>query len=472
MNVDRHTTVHAVRRLLIRSSEGRPMVESLELTRAAEMLARISLSGTDIAHELGDRYTAGYRALLEQAGVADPAKGIGDGLERVEALRQHLAGVLPTLPTAAREPLTARAAELDRGLIDDLRTATRTVCDEHDGRIDAGEWPEITPARVTAMFRGADPALAGVRVVELTRIGGISANEAYFLTLADQGDWPDRVVLRRSRKVGIQPRPVSDEFHVLAGLAGTGVPAPAALLIDEGTTLDTSAVVVGRLPGAPQTLTAAGDVGREVTLQMADCLARVHGLDIPTVLPADRRAGDRTREEWVHARVAEFEAAWRGCTTEPSFIVEHAFGWLRRHAWLVADRSVVVHGDFDQRNALVEDGVLTGILDWEVAHEGHPAEDLAYIRPQAEALMPWADFLARYVAAGGAPVSGEQLRFAEVLANLLRFTTSMKAYATFAAGAHGDLLIASVVTLELESVLADVQRLTAREIARDSLAAV
>ena len=38
----------------------------------------------------------------------------------------------------------------------------------------------------------------------------------------------------------------------------------------------------------------------------------------------------------------------------------------------------MVHGDFRLGNLLVEQGRLTGVLDWELAHFGDPHEDLAY----------------------------------------------------------------------------------------------
>lgn len=463
MRVDQHSTLHAVRRLLGRAADGRPPLEALEMSRAGEMLARLGLAGTSAAEAVGERHAAAYRSLLLDAGV-DLGAPAGSALVEAERLRTRLGAALPGIPADRRRDLLTWAAALDGAMIADLRASTADLCAARDTAIAASEWPAVTPGRVERLLRDHAPDLASVRVVELSPIGGVSANEAHFVTLADQGSWPDRVVLRRARKVGIQPRPVSDEYHVLRALEGAGIPVPRALLVDDGAALDTACVVVGVLPGSPQSLTTAGDLGRAVTREMADCLARIHSLDPAAVLPADRRAGQRSAEQWVRARVAEFELAWRGCATEPSFIIEHAFDWLRRHAWLVADGAVVVHGDFDQRNVLVDGGRLTGVIDWEVSHEGHPAEDLAYVRPQVEALMPWAEFLERYVAAGGSPVTQEQLCFAEVLADLMRLTTSMKAYATFADAAHGDLFIASVVTLELESVLADVHRLTAREI--------
>lgn len=46
--------------------------------------------------------------------------------------------------------------------------------------------------------------------------------------------------------------------------------------------------------------------------------------------------------------------------------------------------STVVHGDFRNGNLLVDEHGLTAVLDWELAHLGDPAEDLAWL-----CTLPW-----------------------------------------------------------------------------------
>jgi len=51
---------------------------------------------------------------------------------------------------------------------------------------------------------------------------------------------------------------------------------------------------------------------------------------------------------------------------------------------------------------MVRDGRLAALLDWELAHPGDPAEDLAQCRMMLlPDVMPWEEFVREYVAAGG-----------------------------------------------------------------------
>ena len=81
----------------------------------------------------------------------------------------------------------------------------------------------------------------------------------------------------------------------------------------------------------------------------------------------------------------------------------------------------LVHGDFRLGNLLVDQGRLTGVLDWELAHLGDPHEDLAYgcmtvwrfSRPDRPAygLGSVAALTAAYTAAGGAAFEPARFRF-------------------------------------------------------------
>ena len=51
--------------------------------------------------------------------------------------------------------------------------------------------------------------------------------------------------------------------------------------------------------------------------------------------------------------------------------------WLRRHAPPCLS-PVLLHGDFRVGNLMVGPEGLVGVFDWEFAHVGDPAEDLAW----------------------------------------------------------------------------------------------
>jgi aminoglycoside phosphotransferase (APT) family kinase protein len=82
-----------------------------------------------------------------------------------------------------------------------------------------------------------------------------------------------------------------------------------------------------------------------------------------------------------------------------------------------------VHGDYRPANALVSDGRITVLLDWEFAHLGDPLEDVGwYCTPlyRREHFIPgvWEedDFLRRYSGRTGTDVDRAALRFWQVLA--------------------------------------------------------
>lgn len=89
----------------------------------------------------------------------------------------------------------------------------------------------------------------------------------------------------------------------------------------------------------------------------------------------------------------------------------------------------LVHGDFRNGNFLVgPEAGLTGVLDWELAHRGDPAEDIGWLcmrswrfgadARQAGGFASRADFLADYRAAGSEAMPDARLRFWEAVAAL------------------------------------------------------
>lgn len=152
--------------------------------------------------------------------------------------------------------------------------------------------------------------------------------------------------------------------------------------------------------------------------QCASQLAAIHALDTgqQAFLP-----GTDT-EKQVLALQAEYQ---RYRQTLPVFSL--AFRWLRDHLPAPC-KSVVLHGDFRNGNLLVDAEELCSILDWELAHCGDPAEDLAwfcampwrfgYWQQQAGGLASRETFFQAYERAAGHTLSRARLHFWEVYAIL------------------------------------------------------
>jgi aminoglycoside phosphotransferase (APT) family kinase protein len=106
---------------------------------------------------------------------------------------------------------------------------------------------------------------------------------------------------------------------------------------------------------------------------------------------------------------------------------EYILSWLQTHRPTAAPLALV-HGDFRTGNFMVTPEGLTGVLDWEFAHWGDPAEDLAWlcvrdwrfgrIDRAAGGICDRATFYDAYAQATGRSVDPERVHFWEILGNL------------------------------------------------------
>lgn len=104
--------------------------------------------------------------------------------------------------------------------------------------------------------------------------------------------------------------------------------------------------------------------------QCAAELVKLHALpvaDLPVAL--DHAAGANM--------VAQLAKRYRHYGADiPAFSL--ALRWLRENL-PTETAPVLLHGDFRMGNLMVDHNGLTGVLDWELAHLGDPAQDLAYL---------------------------------------------------------------------------------------------
>ncbi len=141
-------------------------------------------------------------------------------------------------------------------------------------------------------------------------------------------------------------------------------------------------------------------------------LAQIHALPIAD-LPPDLPALDPV--EGVADFTAQFEEAGGD---RP--IIALGLRWLKDNIPKPVD-PVLNHGDYRVGNLLVEDGRLTGVLDWELAHLSDWHEDLAFgcmtvwrfsrIDRPALGLGTLEQYFSAYEAAGGRKVDPERFRF-------------------------------------------------------------
>jgi len=227
-----------------------------------------------------------------------------------------------------------------------------------------------------------------------------------------------QIVLRQA-PAGRSSRSLGPEFALLETLFSRGLPVPHPLWIEaEENLLGGAFFVTERARGR-----SVGDVwgGRgiaaETCLQLAELYATLHTTD-PTGVPAP--VSPRVSRDDLLAMIQwqEDTLLKRGIAIEP--VLGSLLTWLRLHLPDAPMMPCIIHGDAAFSNLLVEGGRVTTILDWEAAHVGNAAEELAYLRPTVEPVVPWATFLDRYTSSGGIEPDPQAMHFFTVWSHVWR----------------------------------------------------
>jgi aminoglycoside phosphotransferase (APT) family kinase protein len=245
------------------------------------------------------------------------------------------------------------------------------------------------------------------------------------------------------------------EFDLLVALRGAGIRVPRVLLVETGDALRHPFVMMECLAGSAKKADSLRSDGREIGVQMAQQLAAIHQLDARI---ARRPEWALTPKSRLLSHIDYAYRLWTSNQTEPSSVVERAFYWVRTNIDCLREHSVLVHGDYDLRNLLLDGAIISAVLDWERSHIGHPAEDLAYCRSDIEKLMPWGEFLTVYESCGGKDVSEEELKYFSIWANIFRMISITRAHYGFAHGEHSDFLLGSASYIERNQVLGVLSR--------------
>ena len=210
---------------------------------------------------------------------------------------------------------------------------------------------------------------------------------------------------------------------------------------------------------------ARGDIPPSVALSPDGTVmaAPINGIPTaPLLEPAAARfdsarlnwIGSTNRETTAAEQVALWEAQFLKHRMEPHPGIAFAFQWLKTHA-PVAERISLVHGDYRLGNFLFEDERITALLDWEMAHLGDPAEDIAWAYRSLwtpEIHLPIDGFVERYHARGGPTIRPENLLFYRLFGEIKHAIISLTAARSFADGRTNNLRMADRMTLALPCI--------------------
>jgi len=254
---------------------------------------------------------------------------------------------------------------------------------------------------------GVAPGLAGpVEVTSLDRLSGGASRQSFAATLRCSAVALDVVVQRKRR--GALGAAMTDEAELVRAAGAAGVPVADVLAAtDDPGPLGGGAMVVRRVGGEAlaQAILRSEDLAAARRCLVADAAAALAA--VGRIDPGTAGLGWLRDDDPLDL----LEVLHRGLGRHQP-VIELALRWLAANRPAAPTAPRVVHGDFRLGNLIVEpdSGRLAAVLDWELAHLGDPAEDLAWACVKAwrfgssSPVMGVGDvdeWLASYGAAGG-----------------------------------------------------------------------
>ncbi|CAN5694525.1 hypothetical protein BH10ACT3_BH10ACT3_09610 [soil metagenome] len=283
----------------------------------------------------------------------------------------------------------------------------------------------------TSIATALRPVLGEVVVHELAPLTGGASRETWSFDAVDADATVHQLVLRRDPLTRpTAPGAMSLEAQVMGAASAQGMPVPEVLVVDDDAgSWGSAGLVMRRIEG--ETLARRilrderfGAARRQLAEQCGRALAALHTIDPDTI----------DGLEWRDPIEGLREVLDELGDTVPTF--EVAMRWLEQRRPDPVGRGVV-HGDFRLGNLMVDEQGLRSVLDWELVHEGEPAEDLAWLcvkawrfgaGPPVAGVGTREQLLDGYAHAGGAVVPEDVLRWWEVYGTLRWGVICMKQY--------------------------------------------
>jgi aminoglycoside phosphotransferase (APT) family kinase protein len=260
---------------------------------------------------------------------------------------------------------------------------------------------------------------------------GNSQETWFFDAVWDGGSRP--LVLRRSAADGTltwTDRRV--EYEALQVVGAAGLPVPPVVWLDAGGgVLERPYFVMERLAGTPPRDAA-------VSFELGSLLAKVHA--VPVSWPTGDELG-RWHERYLATRLGAMP------------LLGALFAWLQANP-PPAVAPVLLWGDAGPHNLLVDEGRITGLLDWELAHAGHRLEDVGAAQWACFGTLDEDEILAGYESVAG-PVDRDALRWFRCFACVTR---TVMLLASNRAWVQGTVQRPSLAALGLDLVSRNLRR--------------
>jgi aminoglycoside phosphotransferase (APT) family kinase protein len=312
-----------------------------------------------------------------------------------------------------------------------------------------------------------------VRISGFVRKSGGASRETYLFdaTWHEAGRPIERgFVLRRDPVASVLESDRTLEYRVLETAHTLGIPTPKVRWLELGAeALERPFFIMERVAGMPTPPTFPPGYPVEMRARTAAdfvaILAKIHGADWHgqhlDVLDDPGPGSAAARRA-----VAHWHGIYQQDRLEPHPILERAFGWLERNL-PTTEVTTLVHGDYRSGNYLHDqDGRITAMLDWEMAHLGDPHEDLGWAtmpywscEGRAAGLETEEEMLRRYERLSGRALDRARVRFYQVLGTVKMAAISLTGVRSFCDGRSAEPTLAIVglllgrLSVELLSLL-------------------
>jgi aminoglycoside phosphotransferase (APT) family kinase protein len=326
-------------------------------------------------------------------------------------------------------------------LLSQVSSSTENTASEPNQDLDAERWTHYLRQRFN------DPQL---QLLDFRPLPGGYGKQT-FLFDAKSRELNGSFVIRRDMAeplVDNDCHRIHTEFRLIQAMRERGFPAPDALWLDTEHTVVPGGdfIVMRRSPGKPggDVFGAQQAIPADLTETLANILARLHAL--PPMPELDNLADSISLKIWsgpLNQCVRGYLENWLAMIERESRLaspsIASLLGWLLANIPAADGSPVLLHGDIGFHNFLFDQRKLTAVLDWEFAHLGDPAEDLAYVRNSIGRVLDWDAFMANYRAAGGPDIDEKRLHFFQVWGHLRNACAGNLAVSKFISGRIPDL---------------------------------
>lgn len=281
---------------------------------------------------------------------------------------------------------------------------------------------ELAP-RLEAAVRKRFGGAARIANLEAATLG--ASNRTLLFDLVEPAGMQRLVLRQETYRSPVSPfLPPADQYRILQVVHRHGLPVPEPMFeLDPGDGLDRGfamrCIAGETLPKTLLTDPRYGDARQRFAAQTGEIFARLHAIAVAE-LPFLATSADTL--DPLAAQIARYDSYG-----EHHPAIDLGIRWLERHRPQPRPARLI-HGDYRVGNLILDATGIVGVLDWECAHHGNPAEDFGWV-----CLRSWrfgnvdlpvggmgqrAALHAAYVAHGGEPVAPEEVRWWEVFGSL------------------------------------------------------